>query len=160
MPKLHQMTQLAQELTGELRGDAQAIAQDLLLEVMADSVQLPRGQFLAWVRRNWLTDPQFPGLLLERLAPKGPGGLRPLAGVKGYVAAVEQAFKEQPAAEDGAPAPDAGVLAAAQRQQAAQGPGYLPLQLSAGGVVGAVPPPAPPTPPVGPLGPAGRVGGG
>ena len=104
MPKTADVRALANRIKDEIASDAKALAPAMWQEVVADTLKMPRSKYVDWVRRHWLADPaNFPKELLERLAPEGPHGLRPLSGVKSFLALVEDVFVRRPDRPDETP---------------------------------------------------------
>lgn len=97
--KSHEIIDIANQIKLEIESDAKDLAPHLLSEVIADQSTLTKSDYLDYVRDSWLTDPSFRLSLLDRLAPKGPLGIRPLVGLKSYIATVTDAFKHQSPAE-------------------------------------------------------------
>ena len=123
----------------ELASDALELGPHLWAEVLADTRRVPRPQYLDYVRRQWLGDPAFAAAFLERLAPRGPHGLRPERGLRLYVATITAAFRNGGAS----PIDTADVAASAALDADAQLTAPRSGALAAA-VENATPPAAPP----------------
>lgn len=144
----HEVTDLARLFQEEMANDAADLVPRFISETLPDMREMGRPKYLAWVRDTWLADVAFPAQLLDRLAPKGPKGLRPLNGLKAYLRVVTDAFKDQ---EDALPV-EAAAAAMLQQQASAELPAAL--QGDAQALMGG----APPLPAPLPVGPASTPG--
>ena len=135
----HEIEDLARFFQEELEADAKDLVPRFIAETLPDMKEMGRPKFLAWVRDNWMADVAFPAQLLERLAPPGPKGLRPLSGLKGFTQVVKDAFTAQqqgPDTEDWGPTRPLPLEAVQQVMLQEQAPTELPAAL--GGTVAGV----------------------
>ena len=115
MPKKeHEIVELSRAFQQEIAEDAAAIAGQAASELLADTLKVSKPAFLAHVRRQWLTDPEYPQALMDKLAPKGPTGQRPQSGLRAFVSVAKDAFAAQDAPDETDPVVQAATAVIAQ----------------------------------------------
>ena len=129
MPKkLHEIEDLAQAFRAEIEEDAAAIAGQAASELLADTLKVSKPAFLSHVRRQWLTDPEYPQTLMDKLAPKGPTGQRPQSGLRAFVSVAKDAFAQQDAPDETDPVVQAATAVIAQEPALEPTPADMAVQ--------------------------------